>query len=241
MAKKQTRSSRLKKELAPKPYEVKTKKKADVLVPDNISVKGQMKGDVNKRLCHKDVLRKTAPTVIGGFPIPQHNFPTPLGPQDRDYDYHPFIDEVNTTIRKLNGLRVNLYDVGVGPRGQPELTTLSTMKLLIQNESLPKLLRQLRSVALLPSDNPSETLYPYCRDTLVNIGAGLFTCGLFLIMMGSNSDDGAEATAANYHLEKGVYQGNAATCQSCGHTNCDPAKGCDSDVVERTNHGSRWL
>ena len=93
----------------------------------------------------------------------------------------------------------------------------------------------------MPSDNPSKTLFPYCRDTLVNIGAGLFTCGLFLIMMGSNSNDGAEATAANYHLEKGVYQVNAAACQSCGHTNCDPAKGCDGDVVARKKHGGSWV
>ena len=75
----------------------------------------------------------------------------------------------------------------------------------------------------------------------MNIGAGLFTCGLFLIMMGSKSDNRAEAIAANYHLEKGVYQANATTCQSCGHTNCDLAKGCNGDIVARKKHGCSWV
>ena len=207
----------------------------------SVSVQSKLKEDVKQPFIREDVMWNTIPSpmVIGGFPVPHHNFPTPMSPQDRDYDYHPFVDDLNSMIRKLNGLRVNLYDAG--PKSNPELTTLSTMKLLIQNESLPQLSQQLRSLALMPSDNPYETLYPSCRDTLVNIGVGLFTCGLFLIMMGSNSDDGAEATAANYHLEKGVYQMNAATCRLCGHTNCDPAKGCDIDGLERTTKGSRWL
>ena len=74
----------------------------------------------------------------------------------------------------------------------------------------------------------------------MNIGAGLFTCGLFLIMMGSKGGDGAEATAANYYLEKGVYQVNNTGCQSCGHTNCGPSKGYDGDVVARKKHGGSW-
>ena len=60
----------------------------------------------------RTVEKSSTPTVIGGFPIPHHNFPIPLGPQDCDYNYHPFIDDVNTTIRKHNGLCVNLYDDG---------------------------------------------------------------------------------------------------------------------------------
>lgn len=177
--------------------------------------------------------------VIGGFPIPLHNFPTALGPQDCDYNYHPFIDDGNTTIQKLNGMRVNLYDDG--PKHLPKLTTLLHMKLLIQNESVPRLLRQIRSLALLPSDNQSIILFPYFRDTLVNIGAGLFTCGLFLIMMGNNGNNRAEATATNYHLEKGVYQVNTTACQLCGHTNCDLAKGCDGDGIARKKHGGSWV
>lgn len=188
---------------------------------------------------HKEMLSKTSSTNISGFPIPNHNFPTPLGPHDQDYDYHQFIDELNITIGKLNSLRVNLFDDL--NEELPEITTLSAMKLLIQNESIPRFLRELRGVALLQSDNPDETLYPDCRDNLVNIGVGLFTCGLFLIMMGSKNGDGPEAIAANYHLEKGVYQVNAATCQSCGHTNCDPAKGCDGNIDDRRISDSRWL
>ena len=118
-------------------------------------------------------------------------------------------------------MRVNLHNDG--PKHLPKLTTLSNTKLLIQNESVPRLLRELRSIIFMSSDNPSKTLFPYCRDDLMNIGAGVFTCGLFLIMMGSKSDNRAEAIAANYHLEKGVYQVNATTCQSCGYTKCDPA------------------
>ena len=64
----------------------------------------------------------------------------------------------------------------------------------------------------------------------------MFTCGLFLIMMGSKTGYGAEATAANYHLEKGIYQKNRGRCQTCGHTNCDPEKGCDANLGD-----SRWL
>ena len=108
------------------------------------------------------------------------------------------------TICKLNSLCVNLFDDG--PKELPEITTLSTMKQLIKNEFIPRCLRELRGVTLLQSNNPNKTLYPDCQDTLVNIRAGLFTCGLFLIMMGSKTADGAEAsTAANCHLEKGVY------------------------------------
>ena len=72
----------------------------------------------------------------------------------------------------------------------------------------------------MESNNPNKTLCPDCQDTLVNIGTGLFTCGLFLIMMRSKTADGAEATASNYyHLEKGAYQVNAVTCQSnCADT-----------------------
>ena len=110
---------------------------------------------------HKEMLSKTSSTNISGFPIPNHNFPTPLGPHDRDYDYHQFIDELNITIGKLNSLRVNLFDDL--NEELPEITTLSAMKLLIQNESIPRFLRELRGVALLQSDNPNETLYPDCR------------------------------------------------------------------------------
>ena len=94
------------KNLAPTPYKVKTKNIAGAVVEENISVKDKMKAheNMNFRLCHKELFRKRASTVIGGFPIPQHNFATPLSPQDRDHNYHPFIDNVNTTVRKLNEL-----------------------------------------------------------------------------------------------------------------------------------------
>ena len=116
------------------------------------------------KLCHEELLNKTAPAVISGFPISLHNFPTALGPQDRNYDYHLFIDDVNTTIQKLNGMRVNLHNDG--PKHLPKLTTLSNTKLLIQNESVPKLLRELWSLALMPSNNPSKTLYSHIAETL---------------------------------------------------------------------------
>ena len=187
----------------------------------------------------QNIVRTAASAEIGGFPIPEHNFPTPLGPQERDYDRHPLIHEVNLAIRKLNMYRTHMFD----DCGQhlPERQVLSRMKMFIENETLPVLTRNLKHEYLETSDNPNETLYPGSRDTLVNVGAGFFTIGLFLIMMGSNTDKGVEATAANYHLEKGVYSVNDSVCQTCGHTQCNKEKGCDPNVPRDVEYGRRWL
>ena len=226
----------MKKKQVHQPYEQKDDNGAGKIIEDNASVKEEKnKYDyayyVKK---HNEMLRKTSSTNVSGFPIPTHNFPTPLEPHERDYDDHQFIDTLNRTIATLNCIRVNLFDDMNDEL--PDIHALSNLKLLIQNEAMPKFLRELRGVALFQSDIRDQTLYPDTRDKLVNIGAGMFTCGLFLIMMGSKTGNGAEATAANYHLEKGIYQKNRGSCQTCGHTNCDPAKGCDANLGD-----SRWL
>ena len=56
------------------------------------------------------VLRSTAIAEIGGFPIPEHNFPTALMPQERDHNLHPIVQEVNLAIRKLNMYRNHMFD-----------------------------------------------------------------------------------------------------------------------------------
>ena len=93
---------------------------------------------------HKEMLRKTSSTNISGFPIPTHNFPTPLEPHEQDYDNHQFIDKLNQTIMTLNSLRVNLFDDL--NEELPEITVLSNLKLLIQNEAIPRFLGELRGV-----------------------------------------------------------------------------------------------
>lgn len=51
------------------------------------------------------------------------------------------------------------------------------------------------------------------RDSLVQIGAGFFMSGLYLVMMGSDTKDGDEAKAASFHKE-------TSNCGRCGHKQC---------------------
>ena len=85
----------MKKKQVHQPYERKDDKGAEKDFKYNTSVKEEKKKYdyahyVQK---HKEMLRKTSSTNISGFPIPTHNFPTPLEPHERDYDNHQFIDE----------------------------------------------------------------------------------------------------------------------------------------------------
>ena len=240
MDRKRTRSSDRKQKQAKKVHNTGTKTDSNPLLKLEDNESNERQNTTQCSWLRQDVNRNTASAVIGGFPIPEHNFPTPFDPQERDGDSHPLIEEVNLAIRKLNGYRVNMFD----PCGKnlPDRKVLSRMKMLIENETLPILTKHLKHEYIQQSDNPNETLYPNSRDTLVNIGAGFFTVGLFLIMMGSNTDNGAEATAANYHLEKGVYQVDGTVCQSCGHKNCNPASGCNPNVRREIDYSRRrWL
>ena len=239
MDRKRTRSSERKLKQGKKQCNTRNNTQSNPVnkIHDNDLTKRQDRTHVSWEEQH--VLRSTAIAEIGGFPIPEHNFPTAFMPQERDYDLHPIVQEVNLAIRKLNMYRNHMFD-DCG-KHLPERQVLSRMKMFIENETLPVLTRNLKHEYLEPSDNPNETLYPGSRDKLVHIGAGFFTIGLFLIMMGSNSDRGAEATAANYHLQKGVYQVNDTVCQSCGHTQCNAEKGCDPNVPRDVEYGRRWL
>ena len=46
-------------------------------------------------------------------------------------------------------------------------------------------------------------------------------CGAYLIMMGSNKSDGADAFCANYFLQKAFQEGFEIPCQTCGQKNCN--------------------
>ena len=58
------------------------------------------------------------------------------------------------------------------------------------------------------------------RDSLVNIGSGFFACGLYLIMMGSRTEDDSIARSANFHLQKAIFVKNSNECKDCGHLHC---------------------
>ena len=76
------------------------------------------------------------------------------------------------------------------------------------------------------------------RDNLVNIGAGFFACGLYLIMMGSKTENDNIAKSANFHLQKAIFVKRSNECRECGHLHCPGGALCEEgETVEQ----SRWV
>ena len=161
--------------------------------------------------------RMKSPVLVDTCPAPKHNFPTPLCTADQDADWHPFIEELNQTTERLMGIQANMW----GDSGIAQIVWLKRMKEVTQN-IIPRLTSKLAYLPMIESEAPSEALDPGIRDALVNIGAGFFLCGLYLIMMGSNEADGDEAICANHYLQKAFHSRNNYVCRTCGHKNCSP-------------------
>ena len=179
------------------------------------------------------------------FPKPNHNFPSPIQSEDRDYDEFPYIDEFNRAVDRLSGIQYGLYDTN----GVLEFKYVEYLKEFLQGNFLPSVMNQLNTLPVVSGlhDGYEETLCPVTRDRFVNVGAGFFLSGLYLIMMGSNTSDGVEAIAANFHLEKGIGARSYSVCPSCGHKNCNEPRTCVKPTMTVTpptnskNCETAWL
>ena len=170
-------------------------------------------------------------THRSSYPVPLHNFPTPLVAAHRDPDWHGLIGDVNIAQRTLGEMAYSLFSDGDGPA---DLRTLLEMKEFIEDQTVPEMTKALKGLVLHPGMLPRETVHTPCRDALVNIGAGFFISGLYLIMMGSNTAQDYQATAANFHLRRGVVMDVKSICTVCGHNNCYSTS-CDGDAAYATN------
>ena len=70
------------------------------------------------------------------YPIPLHNFPTPVVPAHRYPDWHGLIGDINIAQRTLGDFAYNLFSNGHGPA---DLQTLLQMKEFIDNETVPEI------------------------------------------------------------------------------------------------------
>ena len=53
-----------------------------------------------------------------------------------------------------------------------------------------------------------ETLHPCDRDKLTNMGASVFTCGMFIVLMSSNVKDDEHENMVNEILERVPHMNN---------------------------------
>lgn len=156
-------------------------------------------------------------SVRTSYPFPVHNFATPVAAEERDAEWHPLVRLVNEARWELQEMQCDLYDPA---NGQVRISVLIDMRNYII-ETVGGLKRELLCLSCDRSSKVKETIFPHCRDALINIGAGFFLCGLYLIMLGSNFANDDQATAAAYHLRKGFFQKHDDVCHGCGHRNCD--------------------
>jgi hypothetical protein len=197
--------------------------------------------DTKKETARKETARnmkrvQRCAAVRTSFPIPIHNFATPVAAEERHVEWHPLVRIVNQARWELQRMQYSLFNQKTG---QIEVDELVDMKHYILS-TLVELKKELACLQCYESPDGRDgegTLFPHCRDALITIGAGFFLCGLYLIMLGSNRADDNQATAAAYHLRKGFFQKHNDVCRSCGHRNCD-ATDCwilNSDDEEEEN------
>jgi hypothetical protein len=110
------------------------------------------------------------------------------------------------------------------------------MRRYLNTDLLPFLSRKLLQIPMLETRREQMGWEEPTRYSLVQIGAGFFMSGLYLVMMGSDTKDGDEAKAASFHLEK-VFQKETSNCGRCGHKQCTGEVLCiDTPDTEQTRH-----
>ena len=168
----------------------------------------------------------TKPNTNAAYQIPIHNFPSPMEDDDRDCLWYSLISEVNMGRERLRADQAVLFH----KNGWARRDVILSMKYFIQESLIPKLVDELIELPILPcNEKIYGELFPYCRDVLVNIGAGFVLCGLYLIMMGSDKLDSPQFKASDYHLRKCFYETNDRPCSLCGHKNCPTRETCSPE------------
>lgn len=150
--------------------------------------------------------------------VPLHNFPSPVvHDYYREWDDQHVVQVINQAREKLKIMQSQLFNIG----GDRDLDVASEMRRFIHMDVLSFLQRELGKVGVPQKEGDDVVM----RDRLVQIGAGLFMSGLYLVMMGSNEEGGDEAKAASFHLEK-VFRKDKRICEQCGHGSCDATSLC---------------
>ena len=73
---------------------------------------------------------------------------------------------------------------------------------------LAEVMQELRSTKFWTHQSIVETLHPCDRDKLTNMGASVFTCGMFIVLMSSNVKDDEHENKVNKILEKVLNMNN---------------------------------
>ena len=106
-------------------------------------------------------------------------------------------EEFVSCREKLLNCRNSMHDI----RGQVTPGALREMMEVVKT-LLAEVMEELRKTKFWTHQSIVETLHPCDRDKLTNMGASVFTCGMFIVLMSSNVKDDEHATKVNEVLEK---------------------------------------
>jgi len=152
----------------------------------------------------------------GSAPVPRHNFPQLLEPWERDPEEFPFIAEMNAVLDYMQGWPMN---IGQKTRGCTDIKQIQKMKEYILRK-MRYFMNELERTPVLEGVKCTEGCCLDTRDGFLNVGVSFFSCGLYLVMMSSNTGEDSIAKAANFYLQKGIFTNKKTKCAECGHYNC---------------------
>ena len=105
--------------------------------------------------------------------------------------------EFNETRKKLSSCKQLVHDM----TGQVTLFGVCQVKKVV-TESIGKVHQELSGSTFIEHNKHDETLHPCDRDKFTNLGANLFICGLFLILMNSNAKNDKCENVVNLLLDE---------------------------------------
>ena len=106
-------------------------------------------------------------------------------------------EEFASCGEKLLNCRNSMHDI----RGQVTPGALWEMMEVVKT-LLAEVMQELRRTKFRTHRSIVETLHPCDRDKLTNMGASVFACGMFIVLMSSNVKDDEHEAKVNEVLEK---------------------------------------